>query len=71
MAKARTEGKERRPIYKVEITTATLLRTGGVILAVIILYFIRVIVANVIASILLSALIDPFADCLEKFKFKR
>lgn len=71
MAKARTEGKERRPIYKVEITTATLLRTVGVILAVIILYFIRDIVAIVIASILLAALIDPFADWLEKFKFKR
>jgi predicted PurR-regulated permease PerM len=71
MSKARMEEKGRRRMQKIEISTATILRTVGVILAVILLYFIREIVAIVIASVLLAALIDPFADWLERFKFKR
>lgn len=56
---------------KISISTATLIKVLGIGLAVVLVYLLWEVVAILIASLLLSAIIDPLADWFEKRKIKR
>lgn len=56
---------------KISISTATLIKVLGIGLGVVLIYLLWEVVAILIASLLLSAVIDPLADWFEKRKIKR
>ncbi len=68
----RSKKQEEKPsTLTVQISTGTILRVFAIVGAIVFIYFLRDIVAIVLAAMLLSALIDPFADKLEKYRIPR
>lgn len=55
----------------ISISTGTIFRTIVILLVLGFLYFIRDIVALVLAGLFLAILIDPFADFLERYRMPR
>ena len=56
---------------KVRISGGTILKLVGLVLALIFFYFVREVIVILLLSLLLAALIDPFADWFSKFKINR
>lgn len=68
----RSKKQEEKPTtLTVQISTGTILRVFAIVGSIAFIYFLRDIVAIVLAAMLLSALIDPFADKLEKYRIPR
>lgn len=68
----RSKKQEEKPsTLTVQISTGTIVRVFAIVGAIVFIYFLRDIVAIVLAAMLLSALIDPFADKLQKYRIPR
>lgn len=56
---------------EISISTGTILKVVGVLLALGFLYMVRDAVAIIFVAVLLAALIDPFADWFQKYRIPR
>lgn len=63
--------KEKSTLVKVNISTGAILKIIFLLITVALVYFLRNIVAILLLSLLLAALIDPFAGRLQKKKIPR
>ncbi|MFH1631703.1 MAG: AI-2E family transporter [bacterium] len=69
MAKSRSSLS--RNVTNVSISTGTILKALGIIAALAVLYMLREIVAILLVSLLIAAIIDPFANWLHKYRLPR
>lgn len=70
MSMKKYEGTSSKEV-RISITTNTLFRVLAVVAVVAALFYLQNIVAIVVASLLLAAVMDPFADKLQKRKISR
>jgi predicted PurR-regulated permease PerM len=71
MAPRKGLGGSKFSLQNIRITTDTIFRFILIVLAIVAAFYLRQVVVIVLVALLLAALIDPFADRLQKYRFPR